>query len=254
MRTRSRACTSPPRASCPSCRCSAALGGFTRFSPASAEPAKLPNLFSAGREIGDEYRYILERRYAKLFPGNMLTRPGPAAQSVGSAHDRSRGDSLSSAVKAAGATRGGRGAARRSARPQSPRRRSKARPVRRRRRRRPTSTSSPTPRRCSTICARTRTASCASSARRSATGSTCRFMRRISANAVLASRSRCRRRPRSSPTCGSRGLSIRRSHSREKKEVTVLRTGRHAHARGHPHQRTGDLRHARRRLQRSSPR
>lgn len=52
------------------------LGGFTRFGAASGNPARNPNLYSAGREIGDEYRYILERRYAKLFPGNMLTRPG----------------------------------------------------------------------------------------------------------------------------------------------------------------------------------
>jgi autotransporter-associated beta strand protein len=52
------------------------LGGFTRFGPAAGMPAKLPNLYSAGREIGDEYRYILERRYGQKFPGNMLTRPG----------------------------------------------------------------------------------------------------------------------------------------------------------------------------------
>ncbi|MBN8418471.1 MAG: autotransporter-associated beta strand repeat-containing protein [Verrucomicrobia bacterium] len=52
------------------------LGSFTRFGAASGTPARNPNLFSAGREIGDEYRYILERRYARLFPGNMLTRPG----------------------------------------------------------------------------------------------------------------------------------------------------------------------------------
>ncbi|MDP1588591.1 MAG: hypothetical protein Q8M07_12660, partial [Prosthecobacter sp.] len=52
------------------------LGNFTRFGTASGTPARNPNLYSAGREIGDEYRYILERRYAKLFPGNMLTRPG----------------------------------------------------------------------------------------------------------------------------------------------------------------------------------
>ena len=52
------------------------LGGFTRFGAASGTPARNPNLYSAGREIGDEYRYILERRYARLFPGNMLTRPG----------------------------------------------------------------------------------------------------------------------------------------------------------------------------------
>ncbi|MFH0946250.1 MAG: hypothetical protein V2A76_13705, partial [Planctomycetota bacterium] len=31
--------------------------------------------YHSGREIGDEYRYILERRYAKKFPGNMLGRP-----------------------------------------------------------------------------------------------------------------------------------------------------------------------------------
>jgi hypothetical protein len=52
------------------------IGGFTRFGAASGTPARNPNLYSAGREIGDEYRYILERRYTKLFPGNMLTRPG----------------------------------------------------------------------------------------------------------------------------------------------------------------------------------
>jgi hypothetical protein len=52
------------------------LGGFTRFGAASGTPARNPNLYSAGREIGDEYRYILERRYSKLLPGNMLTRPG----------------------------------------------------------------------------------------------------------------------------------------------------------------------------------
>lgn len=49
---------------------------FTRFEPAWSTPDKLPSLFSAGREIGDEYRYILERRYTKIFPGNMLPRPG----------------------------------------------------------------------------------------------------------------------------------------------------------------------------------
>ena len=31
--------------------------------------------YHSGREIGDEYRYILERRYATKFPGNMLRRP-----------------------------------------------------------------------------------------------------------------------------------------------------------------------------------
>ena len=37
--------------------------------------ARLPNLFLSGRKIGDEFRYILERRYAQKLPGNMLERP-----------------------------------------------------------------------------------------------------------------------------------------------------------------------------------
>ncbi|MCB9883931.1 MAG: hypothetical protein H6838_00485 [Planctomycetes bacterium] len=31
--------------------------------------------YEAGRKLGDEYRYVLERRFATKFPGNMLTRP-----------------------------------------------------------------------------------------------------------------------------------------------------------------------------------
>ncbi|MDM8525676.1 hypothetical protein QUF80_20080 [Desulfococcaceae bacterium HSG8] len=31
--------------------------------------------YVAGRNIGDEYRYILDRKYAEKFPGNMLNRP-----------------------------------------------------------------------------------------------------------------------------------------------------------------------------------
>ena len=52
------------------------LAGFARFGPSWMTPDRLPNLYSAGREIGDEYRYILERRYAQKFPGNQLARPG----------------------------------------------------------------------------------------------------------------------------------------------------------------------------------
>ncbi len=32
--------------------------------------------YLSGRDIGDEYRYVLDRRYAKKYPGNMLGRPG----------------------------------------------------------------------------------------------------------------------------------------------------------------------------------
>lgn len=33
------------------------------------------SLYFAGRDIGDEYRYILERKYTPRYPGNMLERP-----------------------------------------------------------------------------------------------------------------------------------------------------------------------------------
>lgn len=33
-------------------------------------------IYASGRVIGDEFRYILDRRAARKFPGNMLTRPG----------------------------------------------------------------------------------------------------------------------------------------------------------------------------------
>jgi hypothetical protein len=32
--------------------------------------------YKSGRDIGDEYRYILERKHTQKFPGNMLDRPG----------------------------------------------------------------------------------------------------------------------------------------------------------------------------------
>lgn len=51
--------------------------GKIRFPGLSfATLAKTESLYVAGRNIGDEYRYILERKYAKKYPGNLLTRPG----------------------------------------------------------------------------------------------------------------------------------------------------------------------------------
>ena len=35
----------------------------------------VPSIYLQGRQIGDEYRYILERKFADKFVGNMLTRP-----------------------------------------------------------------------------------------------------------------------------------------------------------------------------------
>ncbi|MCA9198366.1 MAG: hypothetical protein KDA87_12540 [Planctomycetales bacterium] len=45
---------------------------------AAAGAIKYPDplsLYVEGRDIGEEYRYILDRRYAKKYPGNMLQRP-----------------------------------------------------------------------------------------------------------------------------------------------------------------------------------
>ncbi len=56
-----------------------AFGEFARVQPSQPAWMIAPNALSfyvEGRNIGDEYRYILERKYAKKFPGNMLKRPG----------------------------------------------------------------------------------------------------------------------------------------------------------------------------------
>ncbi|HEY2342000.1 MAG TPA: hypothetical protein VGH90_03170, partial [Chthoniobacteraceae bacterium] len=97
-------------------RLSSGLSSFERFNPASAASARRPNLFVSGRAIGDEYRYILDRRYSKIYPGNMLTRPGlllnpwevretnQAGQNIQQAENlsRARGD-RNAAAPAAGA-------------------------------------------------------------------------------------------------------------------------------------------------------
>ncbi len=43
--------------------------------PYWVQPKKLESLYVAGRALGDEYRYIIDRKYAKKYPGNMLHRP-----------------------------------------------------------------------------------------------------------------------------------------------------------------------------------
>ena len=39
-------------------------------------PSRSRSDYVSGRELGDEYRYVLERKFAKKLPGNMLARPG----------------------------------------------------------------------------------------------------------------------------------------------------------------------------------
>lgn len=38
-------------------------------------PGRVDSVYVTGRNIGDEYRYILDRKYAQKFPGNTLERP-----------------------------------------------------------------------------------------------------------------------------------------------------------------------------------
>jgi len=44
-------------------------------SPAAAKLSRPKSQYLSGRRIGDEYRYVMERRKGGIFPGNMLTRP-----------------------------------------------------------------------------------------------------------------------------------------------------------------------------------
>ncbi|HEX5053366.1 MAG TPA: hypothetical protein VFZ65_16435, partial [Planctomycetota bacterium] len=58
-----------------------AFDAFEQLQGAPAEPTlaidteRTPSSYHAGRKLGDEYRYVLERRFAKKYPGNMLHRP-----------------------------------------------------------------------------------------------------------------------------------------------------------------------------------
>jgi hypothetical protein len=44
--------------------------------PRLGDSSPTASAYLSGRDIGDEYRYILDRRQAKPLPGNLLTRPG----------------------------------------------------------------------------------------------------------------------------------------------------------------------------------
>lgn len=44
--------------------------------PRELDVEPLESHYLSGRDIGDEYRYILDRKHARVFPGNMLERPG----------------------------------------------------------------------------------------------------------------------------------------------------------------------------------
>jgi hypothetical protein len=50
--------------------------GIPDAEPRAMITPAMPSLFIAGRDIGDEYRYIIERKSAPRYPGIMLSRPG----------------------------------------------------------------------------------------------------------------------------------------------------------------------------------
>lgn len=51
------------------------LGRVRDAEPFAVTVPKHPSLFVAGRNIGDEFRYIIDRKFQKTLPGNMLVRP-----------------------------------------------------------------------------------------------------------------------------------------------------------------------------------
>jgi hypothetical protein len=51
------------------------LGTPSFRSPIAADLNRPQSQYLSGRKIGDEYRYIMERRKGPVYPGNMLTRP-----------------------------------------------------------------------------------------------------------------------------------------------------------------------------------
>ncbi len=52
------------------------LGNFAALEPSVIRRGFSGTQYVSGRDIGDEYRYILSRRSATIYPGNMLARPG----------------------------------------------------------------------------------------------------------------------------------------------------------------------------------
>jgi hypothetical protein len=52
------------------------IGRGHRIDPIIISRGTNESRYVSGRDIGEEYRYILERRSAKKFPGNLMTRPG----------------------------------------------------------------------------------------------------------------------------------------------------------------------------------
>ncbi|MCA9145386.1 MAG: hypothetical protein KDB05_21465 [Planctomycetales bacterium] len=53
----------------------AKLAGVVDPEPYQVDPGRMTSLYVAGRSIGDEYQYIIDRRYATKYPGVLVERP-----------------------------------------------------------------------------------------------------------------------------------------------------------------------------------
>ncbi len=53
----------------------AGLQGRSPEGPVAIDQQRRDSSYHAGRKLSDEYRYVLERRFTKKYPGNMLDRP-----------------------------------------------------------------------------------------------------------------------------------------------------------------------------------
>ena len=53
-----------------------ALASFPRLVPERVRRGVWQNSYVSGRQLGEEHRYIIDRRQSQAFPGNLLTRPG----------------------------------------------------------------------------------------------------------------------------------------------------------------------------------
>ena len=53
----------------------AGLQGRSPEGPIAIDQQRVDSSYHAGRKLSDEYRYVLERRFTKKYPGNMLDRP-----------------------------------------------------------------------------------------------------------------------------------------------------------------------------------
>ncbi|MBF0224487.1 MAG: hypothetical protein HQK76_03440 [Desulfobacterales bacterium] len=52
------------------------LGNIDLFEAGLIKAPKTKSIYLSGRDIGDEYRYVIDRQYLTKFSGNMLKRPG----------------------------------------------------------------------------------------------------------------------------------------------------------------------------------